>query len=377
MTRNVSLAMKQYTSDYQTLEKGMQTLTDALLQKAGLVSVSTPGNDMGERRAFCVNALVKSIDYDELTNDFILTLNHSELDDSIKPYKVTCHRLVLAVPAGSLEKLQWLDYFQKHPNRWDQVHTLEADLRLVNRHPLLKFFVWFDKKWWLKDKDEEKALVDEEAFKVFTDSSLRQLYFYCGERDRLSEEPSKGLMTVYPDEAYARYWRSVATTYEGDKKHFYDRVVKKCPGLNAAQLRDLSEISKKYEVSPQFWKRALDYLCELFSIERKRVEDSALFAALRDWMEPPFYAGWHSWAVGCKPWDIRRRMRKPFGDLPLFICGEAFSVEQGWGEGALRSAEAVLLDKEIGFGLPEPTFGKIGAEIKNTRFESIEEYVKF
>ncbi len=36
----------------------------------------------------------------------------------------------------------------------------------------------------------------------------------------------------------------------------------------------------------------------------------------------------------------------------LFICGEAYSREQGWVEGALRSAEVVLRELDI----KEPEF---------------------
>jgi hypothetical protein len=35
-------------------------------------------------------------------------------------------------------------------------------------------------------------------------------------------------------------------------------------------------------------------------------------------------------------------MVQPFVDADLFTCGEAFSGEQGWIEGALKSAERVL-----------------------------------
>lgn len=44
-------------------------------------------------------------------------------------------------------------------------------------------------------------------------------------------------------------------------------------------------------------------------------------------------------------------MRRPVADCDLFICGEAYSCAQGWTEGALESAEAML---EEHFGLDRP-----------------------
>ena len=33
---------------------------------------------------------------------------------------------------------------------------------------------------------------------------------------------------------------------------------------------------------------------------------------------------------------------KPFDECEMYVCGEAFSTEQGWVEGALKSTELVL-----------------------------------
>jgi hypothetical protein len=39
----------------------------------------------------------------------------------------------------------------------------------------------------------------------------------------------------------------------------------------------------------------------------------------------------------------------PVAGLPVYICGEAYSHEQGWAEGALQTAELMLTRY---FGLP-------------------------
>jgi hypothetical protein len=45
-------------------------------------------------------------------------------------------------------------------------------------------------------------------------------------------------------------------------------------------------------------------------------------------------------------------MRHPFDDLPVYVCGEAYSWFQAWIEGALMSAERMLQDH---FALPWPS----------------------
>jgi monoamine oxidase len=68
-------------------------------------------------------------------------------------------------------------------------------------------------------------------------------------------------------------------------------------------------------------------------------------SAFYDWGDDPYGGGYHAWAGGYRvprPWDAARRMRKPFPDVPVHICGEAYSDQQAWVEGALCTAELML-----------------------------------
>jgi monoamine oxidase len=70
-----------------------------------------------------------------------------------------------------------------------------------------------------------------------------------------------------------------------------------------------------------------------------------------DWRSGLYGAASHRWAVGARSWEVIPRMRRPAPELPIHVCGEAWSDIQGWTEGALRSAERVLRD-ELGLGRP-------------------------
>ena len=70
--------------------------------------------------------------------------------------------------------------------------------------------------------------------------------------------------------------------------------------------------------------------------------------AIRDWSKDSYIgAACHAWRHGVKSWEVRERLQA-FGlhDAPevknVHICGEAYSDYQGFIEGALRSAEAVV-----------------------------------
>jgi protoporphyrinogen oxidase len=56
-----------------------------------------------------------------------------------------------------------------------------------------------------------------------------------------------------------------------------------------------------------------------------------------------FYAeATHLWKVGCDGDTLQPRILQPFNDMHLFICGESYSSNQGWIEGALEMSNAVI-----------------------------------
>jgi protoporphyrinogen oxidase/cytochrome b involved in lipid metabolism len=56
-----------------------------------------------------------------------------------------------------------------------------------------------------------------------------------------------------------------------------------------------------------------------------------------------FYAeGTHLWKVNCDGESLQPRILQPFRDMNLFICGESYSTNQGWIEGALETSCIVV-----------------------------------
>jgi hypothetical protein len=73
-------------------------------------------------------------------------------------------------------------------------------------------------------------------------------------------------------------------------------------------------------------------------------------ACYMDWSRDPYGGGVHLWNVNVRSDDVLDRMTQPLDDFPCYVCGEAWSTNQTWAEGALQTAEIVLQHR---LGLPK------------------------
>lgn len=64
--------------------------------------------------------------------------------------------------------------------------------------------------------------------------------------------------------------------------------------------------------------------------------------AFKDWRDDPYGAAMHAWNVGVMSDPVMASVMQPRPGAGLFICGESYSRHQGWSQGALMSAEAVV-----------------------------------
>ena len=65
-------------------------------------------------------------------------------------------------------------------------------------------------------------------------------------------------------------------------------------------------------------------------------------AAWMDWSKDPYGGAFNTWNVGVDVDAIADAMLQPDPAVPLYVCGEAYSHDQGWVEGALDTAEQVV-----------------------------------
>jgi monoamine oxidase len=74
-------------------------------------------------------------------------------------------------------------------------------------------------------------------------------------------------------------------------------------------------------------------------------------AAYMNWARDPFGGAFHTWNVGVEAADVEAEMLRPDPATPLYICGDAYSSDQGWTEGALATAERVM-ERHLGLAPP-------------------------
>jgi monoamine oxidase len=79
-------------------------------------------------------------------------------------------------------------------------------------------------------------------------------------------------------------------------------------------------------------------------------------AAFKDWGDDPYGGAVHFWNSGYKSNDILEGIIQPVEGIPCYICGEAYSTNQTWVEGAFQTAELILRK----FNIPEPKWVKHG-----------------
>jgi hypothetical protein len=271
------------------------------------------------------------------SNRFVIPRAPSENDE----LRVRASHTILAMPRRSIELL--------HPDSFIfNSAEFQTNLRTVLPQPAFKIFAAYREPWWTNSREIT-------AGRSLTDLPVRQCYYWGPEIDsaRMTELQERGkrivensiLMASYSDGNSVEFWSGLA--------HHVDRYSPPpfaCPpGVGITPfVQDLSASAPLVEEL----QRQLRSLHGLNQIEAPNQGAQLLppYAVVyRDWTEEPFGGGWHFWKIGVDSQSVMRFMRKPFreatSDLPsapLYICGEAWSRQQGWVEGALATADDVL-----------------------------------
>ena len=260
----------------------------------------------------------------------------------------TARALVLAMPRRSIELLDAEGEVLGPANK-----RFRQDLASVDPIPLFKAFLLYPNCWWQPGVKSGRSL---------TDLPIRQCYYWPVGPDGTGVPPANGpgLIMVYDDLLNVSFWEGLDKRPEAHKAGL---------PLNQKNLHHdwpLFERKAKSQPAPQeadpFARRLLDNW-EAHSATRQMVHelhrqlmlmhgtDSApapIDAAFMDWSRDPYGGGVHLWNVNVQSDDLVHRMTQPVDDFPCYICGEAYSTNQTWAEGALQTAEIVLQQR---FGL--------------------------
>jgi len=327
------------TDEYKTIVGGMGKLTDKLFEKFW-ESAARTGTRVSMADVRKLNWTLEGIDVTRGIRGRRFRLEFVENELLPEPNPVTrrsvlADKVILALPQPALKILRigGLEGGNANGGSLSLFHSL---LDAVTANPLFKLYLVYDRPWWVGVPGGK-----DESFKVNTDQPLRQIYHFGPNRQEpvpdsgTKEANYRLVMASYSDARYAEYWKKL---HDRTSKAYYQATLS--DGMGKSERKLLLTILKNYGTSERVVRRAQEQLQRVYNnIETLPEPVLALF---KHWSDRPYYAGWHSWNMDTRPWVHAEMLVKPFAGLEIYTCGEAFSSEQGWIEGALKSAERVL-----------------------------------
>lgn len=241
---------------------------------------------------------------------------------------VLARRLVLAMPRRSLELLapEGAVLGPGHP----EVRKLIESVEPV---PLFKLFLCYDRPWW--------SSLDVSQGRSVTDQPIRQCYYWAEEQDASGAPGRSCLLASYDDDASVGFWAGLRA------KHL-PTLQWKAPADAPASNR--ADDWSHYQAPAAMVEEAHRQLLAMHGLSYAPKPYAAVY---KDWMDDPFGGGVHFWRIHAHSTEVIPAMVNPRPGVPVYVCGEAYSREQGWVEGALQTAE-IMLQRHFGLQ-PPPT----------------------
>ena len=237
---------------------------------------------------------------------------------------ILARQLILAMPRRSIELLDESGVMLDKKNT-----AMRALIQSVTPIPLFKIALAYDTRWW-----ETLGITKGQTV---TDLPIRQCYYWPVE----DPKSKKGIILVYDDGQDLEYWASLRDLDRGDVYEDQSKVSAK-PGA----LPSWHEFSAPKLMVQEVHRQLL----EIHGIKNKKKYEP-YSAAYRDWGCDPFGGGANFWPLHVESHVVSKKMLKPMSNVPVHVCGDAYSHAQGWVEGALATAEEML---QTHFGLGDP-----------------------
>jgi len=234
----------------------------------------------------------------------------SFLDAKGRRMSLSATHVILAMPRMAIEAIgDFPDARRRH---------FAKLIASVTPIPACKSLLLYERPWW-----RDYGIFEGRSI---TDLPARQFYCLGSETSRPASEPTNGygVLMAYCDETSVATWNTLAASSDG---------------LGRAALAGDSPLAREVHREAQL------------VIGRTAIKPIA--ARFQNWSVDPYGGGWHYYALSHDGLVDGEAIVKPLAGRNLFVCGEAYSFAQGWVEGALERAEAVL---QRHFGLKPPAW---------------------
>jgi Flavin containing amine oxidoreductase len=256
--------------------------------------------------------------------------------------KLSARAIVLAMPRRAIELLE------PEGEVLDPRNTqFRHDLASVRAIPLFKCFLLYPESWW------QAAGVSKG--RSLTDLPLRQCYYWpVGSNGEDVPKPTDpGLVMVYDDLLNVDFWAGLDTVADTQKAGMLlgARVQRALPTFRRAPTPPATTpptdpFSKRLQANWKAHKATQPMVDELhrqlLQMHGSQDAPQPTDAAYMDWSRDPYGGGVHLWNVNYNSAEMLEHMIQPVANFPCYICGEAYSTNQTWAEGALETADLVL-----------------------------------
>lgn len=233
---------------------------------------------------------------------------------SKREWYVYADKIVLAMPRRSLELLDPDGFFFRN-------ETLKMNMESVIMEPSFKLLMGFEYPWWTEDFEATSG-------HSITDLPMRQCYYF-------GTDPKNShslFLASYNDMQTVTFWKALD-----------EHPVKFTPrSTSLVAAKDLVAAELRSPASLAMVNEAMKEVRELHGAEMEIPEPYV--AMYKDWADDPFGGGYHAWKAVYSVRDVMPFMRQPDAQEAVHICGEAYSDQQGWVEGAFCVAERMLRD---------------------------------
>jgi hypothetical protein len=279
---------------------------------------------------------------------------------------LTARAIVLAMPRRSIELLDRegpvLD-----PSQSPHVpHLLNA----VRPIPLYKLFLAYEYPWWNAVAAAPSRPLQGRSL---ADTPARQVYYWPVDPGAATP-PTTGpaLLMAYNDATNVDFWEGLsgvpceglhASPHGAAAQHF--RKIRprvrmfEPPAAARTRLAAAASGNASTDRPRKNWddhraphQMVMEMHRQIAQMHDVQDAPAPVDAAYMDWSIDPFGGGVHFWNRGYKSWEVLEQMTKPVADFPCYVCGEAWSTNQTWVEGALQTAE-IVLQKHFGLAKPD------------------------
>lgn len=293
------------TAAYRTIEGGYDLLAHALAYHY----LQAPDTELWTENRLVGIGLPK-----KGAHTYTLTFHNLQAK---KDWTVRARQLILAMPRRSLELLAL-----NNPLLQEDEFTYRRESVIME--PSFKLLLGFEKPWW-------QPLLNTTSGHSITDLPMRQCYYF-------GTDPANGhslFLASYNDMQTVTFWKALNEN-RPDKPLFQPKAT----GLTSQKKVSSPQVTKHLA----FQVMVDEAMRQVREMHQNPAIPDPYVALYKDWTDDPYGGGYHAWKADYDVKKTMQYMRKPWPEQQIYVCGEAYSDQQGWVEGAFCVAEKMLRD---------------------------------